>query len=64
MSADLVDILTVPDSRDELLARHRRLFPRAAYLERYNTQPMVGIKSDHECRTGPDGRCRWEADGD
>jgi hypothetical protein len=59
----VTDILTVPDDRDALLARHRRLFP-AAGPRLAGVQPMVGIKPDHECDTWPDGRCRWEADGD
>ena len=57
----VTDILTVPDDRDALRARHRRLFPNAG-TRSSTVQPMVRIKPDHECDTGPDGRCRWETD--
>ena len=57
----VTDILTVPDDRDELLARHRRLFPNAG--PRCSTvQPMFKLKYDHECGTPGHRDCPYEAD--
>ena len=59
---DLTDILTVPDGRDELLARHRRLFPNADGLTAWNRQSMFRVKYDHECGTPWHRDCPYEAD--